>query len=238
MKNKLAKLNQANISVKDTPSMIQKMLEAPTTIGILEALTGLASSDNKSLILSGGRLAQAALKHKLLLQLRNEIWELREKGKIKDIDLNSSTGEAAFSEFIEVIEKEPIDQKKFDAIKKLFFECVYSSKEEKERKLNLHFLRIVLKLTALDVEVLSAVYSIYINPSGVNVGGINSAGEWVTVVADRLGYVTDLVDISEPNLVSLGLLHARTFSDKSGVNLFGRFRLTNLGIRISEVILS
>lgn len=234
-KLQLIKTPNEIMSLKEK-SELTKIIDQSNLVGFIEMLTGFMGTNKSKLLMAAGRVGQGLVKGEGLKQLFLEVQELREKGKIKDEYLNSKYGKKTFADILKLIDEENIDPAKWDAIKQVFFTTVSSNSEEKDRVRAYYLMQTCLLLKALDFEVLRVCYEIYLTPNHAY-KSIRTAGDWVRIVSDKLGYgLPEFVEKSENKLIDQGLISNRTFSDRSGVNTGQNFRLTRLGIALCEMI--
>lgn len=232
-KSQITKLNQEIVLT----TKIQKLAENPTTLGVVEFITGLAISNRKDLLLSAGRIAQSALKGSFHKRLATEIVGFRKKGTIEDKTLNSIIGRDSLSELLEFIESGVTNEELFIAMKSIFLTTVSKTSDEKGREVGILLLRVCKQLQPIDVLVLKACYDIYKN-GDERQSGLKSHGDWVKEIDNKIGYgLPQLVGQADDRLVQLGLLTERTHGDKSGIKAGKSFRLTEeLGLKMCEFI--
>lgn len=214
---------------------LQELVKNPTTIGVLEFLTGIiATAVDKpaSLILSGGRLTQALFKGKLYCQLYSEIHKYRGKGKITDKNLNSKYGKTIFIEIMRAIDEENLDEKKFEALKSIFIKSVCKGTDEHSQMLAYQYFQVCKRLSSLDILVLKTAFDIYKEPKSREIhGGIE---QWEKEITKRLGFPREL--ITESRLKNSGISqdsHTMIFDPNQIGNTHG---LTALGVKIGEFI--
>jgi len=219
-----------------TPSefnKLQKLAKSPSVVGILEFLTGAGANvfdKPSSFILSGGRLTQALFKGKFQQQLFSEIQKYRLEGKIPDEKLDSSHGRTIFIELMRIIDEETLDEKKFEALKSIFFKSVQKDTDEHSQMLAYQYFQVGKKLSSLDILILKTAFDIYKEPgSNQRMGGIH---EWEVAIAEKLGIPQELV--TQSRIQNSGVSQSANtlvFANDIGNTRHG---LTALGIAVGE----
>ncbi len=231
---------KSNILTKlENKEEIQEFLDKPT-LSIAEALTGLLADNGlipKSYILSAGRIVQGAIKGKLLTQLGLELSEYRKKGRIKEDYFASHKNQVTLLELLEFIDTEIPDEEIFNAVKSIFFASVSTDSNVQKEEVAYQLLLLCKKLNSMEILIIKTCYEVYLGKHIDINTGINSYGEWVNAISEKIGYeLPELVSSSDDKLVNLGLLSSRSYSDKSGINPSKEFRLTKLGIKLCNFI--
>lgn len=223
----------------EVKALVENIIKNPSTLGVVEFLTGIAVSNRSDLILSGGRIAQSAMRGDFRKRLATEIVSFRKKGTSEDETLNSAIGRDSLREMLEFIETGPVNEELFIAMKSIFLNTITSTNDEKRREMGVILLKICKNLDAMDILVLKSCYEIYVS-SDDQYFAIQSYSEWFSIINDKIGYgLPQLIEKSDDKLVEMGLLEARTNRDKSGIWAGKRFRLTEgLGLTICEFITS
>lgn len=235
MAGKKTNVSSALAELKEAKDVIS-FLEQPT-IAIAEALTGILASGLSEYRLSTGRIVQSVIKRNLFTQLGREIKQYQEKGKIKENYFATNKQQATLLELLKFIDNDTPDEEIFKAMKAIYFCGIATDADEKEEEVAYQFLLLCKKLTSMDVLILKTCHKIYTGEiTGVNTA-INSHGDWVGVVSDKIGYdLPELVSAADDKLVELGLLSGRGYSDKSGIRPGRDFRLTKLSIKLMDYI--
>lgn len=238
--NQLVKVKNLNKSKSLELSPLDKVVRNPTTIGVLEFLTGLsvtAFDKPADLIGSVGHLVQSLFKRDSLNQLYEEVQKYRQKGRITDEKLNSKYGRIIFTELMQTIDDENLDKDKFEALKNIFLKSVNLDTDEHKQMLAYQYFQVCKGLSSLDILILKTAYDIYLLANGRNYLNINHGGEqsWLKEIAGRLGLPEELVTQSRIKNSGLSQDHsAMIFESNAGtVNGHG---LTKLGIEICKYI--
>jgi len=240
MKTKSSKAENNSLIKLNSLSDVKDFLSKPT-LAVAEALTGILAKSGvlpESYIFSAGRIVQSAVKGRLLTQFGKELNKYREEGKIKEDYFATHKNQATLLEFLKFIDGDIPDEEMFSAIKSIFFCGVSEDADSKKEEVAYQLLLLCKKLNSNDILILKACYRIYTGEDleGVNTG-INSFGDWVNVISNKIGYdLPELVSAEDDKLVALGLLSGRTYSDKSGIRVGKEFRLTSLSIKLCEFI--
>lgn len=216
-------------------NQLQELIKNPTTIGVLEFLTGIigtAVDKPANLILSGGRLTQALFKGDLYKQLYTEIHRFRKVGKITDEQLESSQGKTLFVELMSIIDEENLDETKFNALKAVFLKSIGVDTDEQSQMLAYQYFQVCKKLSSLDILILKTAFEIYeSNDRNQRSGGI---ADWEKRISEKLGVPVELVEQSR--LRNSGISQTPNtiiFDAEKKANSHG---LTGLGIKIGEFI--
>lgn len=232
--------NNNLIDLDDKRSIIE-FLQAPAS-KIAEVLTGILSSDSSGIKLSVGRLIQASIKFKLLSQLGKELRDYAKKGKIKEDILGTASGQSALYEILKFIDGDTPDEERFRAMKSVFLFSISTDTIEIEKELAYELMKVCKKISSGAILVLKASYDIVngevsFNYDGTIDLGIHSVADWFNIVAKQIGHnISSLVELYEDELVNPKLISPRTLSDSSGIRKTKYFRLTELGVKLSDFI--
>lgn len=225
----------------DTKSDLMKLLKSSTE-AISEFILGIVKSDRADWIDSSGRLFDAVLKNRLIIQLGNEIERYRQEGKIKQDFLETDCNQMSFKELLNIIDDDPPDEVKFNAIKSLFLAGVAKSSSEKDEILTYQYLQITKSLCSGELLMLKAAYQIA-NYKPIhelrNVSTVDpSKHNWLNAVARQAGFVQiDLADLYSENLVRLKLLLPIDGKNPEQVLVGDKYRLTTLGVSLCEYMM-
>ena len=221
---------------------VAEFLQQPAT-KIAEFITGLLVSDNKDWKLSAGRLVQASIKSKLYSQLGKEINEYIKKGKIKDDFLDNAQNFKSLSDLLEFIDEATPDNDRFNAVKDLFFYSVAKDSSEAEQVLSYQFMKLCKELDSGNLLVLKATYDINnkkYSPKLVSTKidlNERNVNTWLLNISKQIGHeIVSLVEVHEDKLINLKLIGPRTESDRSGIFVTTKYRLTDLGYKVCEFI--
>lgn len=224
-------------SLKDSSvhegSDIKQLMDKPSTIGVLEFLTGISAKaiDKPSnLILSGGRLTQALFKGDLYKQLYTEIREYRDAGKISDEQLESSQGKTLFVELMRTIDEENLEETKFSALESIFLKSISTGTDEQSQLQAYQYFQVCKKLSSLDILMLKTAFKIY-ESSGSNQKGV-SIKKWEDKISKELHIPRELV--TQSRLINSGISQTPNTIIFNAEN--SEHGLTELGIQVAKYI--
>lgn len=227
----------ADMILLENRDELAKFMEQPTT-AIAEALTGAFASGLRGWMMSGGRLVQGMLKAKLFQVVSQEIKTLREKGKIPDDFADEKKHKYGFKSWVElftIIDEEPPDADRLEALKAMFYSVNKINKSEGEKIVGYQLFQIAKKLTSGQVLYLKACYEIF-KSGDFQASKTALAGEWFSKIGKKLGHqVRGLLDQDDLALVGYGLLTRRQWSDHSGITE-NDAHMSELGIKFCENI--
>lgn len=214
---------------------LQELSKNPTTIGVLEFITGASATavgKPSDLVLSGGRLIQSLFKGDFYRQLFEEVQIYRKEGKIPDENLESVYGRSIFVELMKVIDEEGLDEAKFKALKTIFINSVAEGSDEHSRLLGYQYFQVCKKLSSIEVLVLKTAFSIYEEPgSNQRFGGIT---EWEVAIAEQMRIPRELV--TQTRLENSGAgQNPKTMIFDVNENK-SRHGLTQLGVEIGKFL--
>jgi len=223
--NVLAKFHE------DTSSVLAK-----TLTGLIEGITGVAASEKKEICLSVGHLLQGLRKGKFLSQFLTEWNQYRAKGRIKEDYPNTEQHYTCIQEILDFLDSDPPEKIRFDILKKIFLVAATEKVTDRNSLLPQQYMKVCRTLSSGEIIVLSTAYKLS-QVSKLEYGKYNSADEWLKKIAEESGLIhPELVEIHEEELIKKHLLSTRLCSDKSGIYVNPRFRLTSLGLDICNYI--
>ncbi len=203
--------------------------------GVVEGLTGLASSDKKDFLRSVGFVFQRWRSLKLLDALRAEWDQYREKGRIKDDYMATEQHAECFQEMLDFIDSSP-DQIRFETLKKILLVTAAEDHSSRDSVLPQQYMKLVRELSSGEVLVLLNTYTLAKKPRSRNETD-NSAARWLKEIADASGLkFPELVAIHEEKLLARNLLEKRRLGDRSAIFWGPHDRLTELGYQLCEFI--
>jgi hypothetical protein len=191
-KKSIQKIEELDTLLPENLQELKEFIQNPTSVGVVEFFTGLAATffDNPSkLVLSGGRLMQAAMSRKFGNQVFEEVKEYRTAGKIPDKNLNSSYGTTILTDLLHIIDSETLDREKFEALKTVFFKSVWVGSDEHQQIVAYEYFQVCKKLNSMEILILKTAYSMYKN----NEGHERGLDDWDQKISDRLGIAKDLI---------------------------------------------
>lgn len=210
--------------LSDTSFLLDKTID-----GMVEGLTGLASSSRKEIVLSAGHLFQHCRNLGFLNGLKIEWEKLREKGKIKDDYMKTVQHKDCLGQLLEALDKDNPDHTKLDLLKKIFLMVATEKKSNRDSILPYQYMVIARMLTSGEALVLEAAYKIAKERSYHSQEEL--AHNAFVHIANESGLkYKDLVDIYDRSLVEKGLFMKRmdsTYGEKVGLGK--HYRFTDLG---------
>jgi len=213
------------------PKALAEFLDQPQ-VKIAEFVTGALSMGKSEAVLIGGRLVQGALKANLMKQLGREIKFLIEKGKIKEDYANKKYAFQTLAELLAFIDSEVPDEDRFKAVKALFYSLINKDTQSGSEILHYQLFQISKKLSSSQLLTLRASYEL--KKKGETP---TSADSWRISVAQEAGHNSvGLIMNDEVVLVEQKLIGETTYADGSGIRNNATARLTDLGIKLVELI--
>jgi len=216
----------------ENPEALAKFLNQPE-VKIAELVTGALAMGRSEAVLLGGRLIQGALKGNLMKQVGREIKNLIDRGRIKEDYAKTKYGFQTLAELLSFIDSEIPDSDRFKAVKALFYSIVDKDAPMGSEILHYQLFRICKELNSSQLLTLKASYELKqqnITPS--------SAEDWRSRVAQQAGHNSaGLILNDEVVLEREALIGGTTYNDHSGIRNQADARLTDLGIKLVEVIM-
>lgn len=208
-----------------------------TRDGLIEVLTGIAASESprKEVALSVGYLFQRFRAVGFVKAFCDEWDRLREKGQIKGDYVETEQSKACLSELLEFFDKDAPDERRFEAMKALYFAISTERLSDRSSPLPLQFMKICRRLDSTAVLVLLTAYKIFTTKKYRPAD--SSASYWLGLVANesRLKYGA-AVEASEQLLIDSRFIGPRTLSDRSGITNPQAFRFTDFGLEFCKFI--
>jgi hypothetical protein len=205
----------------------------PAVVVIISSALALGRED---ITLEGDHNVQAALKGRALKQFGQELDELIKKGKVRADYAETKYGFRSLVELMKTIDGDATDEEWLRAAKTMFVALNSTSTPQNEEALRYQLFRLVLKLTAAQLAIVSACRLV---GQRQTLGSNNSgpASQWPSAVGDIIGHhVVPLIEQDETQLVNYGVLFGRTYSDRSGVTQTNNGCLTAFGVKIAELL--
>ncbi|MEK7558606.1 MAG: hypothetical protein AAB507_02150 [Patescibacteria group bacterium] len=202
----------------------------------------IVTNPEATLIKVGTAITSSKLK-----QFYNEWKEKKSKGEIKE---NIETEKDSFYDLLKFINENP-DEKRLNAVKKLFFKAIAPNTDESEKLMVFELIQITKKLTTNDLSVLKAAYEIdeiislkksFDSIDGTILSTNQFRSRWFSAVAFKIGHkISSLVESSENHLSELKLIFSPRPTGESQEQYFtnsGHFRLTDLGFSLCKYLKS
>jgi hypothetical protein len=199
-------------------------------------ITGALASGRTDFALAAGHIVQAVFKGRAFKQLGEELDELLKKGKIKSDYGETKFGFPSLVELMRTIDGDATDEDKLRAAKTMFVALNSPDTPSSEEGLRYRLFRIVLTLTGPQVAMLNACFVILKKGTYGHVNSEN-ASTWFRVTGKLIGHdVVPLMEQDESVLIRSGIMYDRVFPDRSGVVQLTTWRLTDLGVKIAELV--
>ncbi len=215
--------------------VVQAFLNEPLPT-VTAMLTAALAMGREQMVLAGGRVAQAILRGRAMIQFGKELEDLHQKGKLRENYADTKYGFHSLVDLLKLIEEETPDDDKMRTAKALFAALNAPKVDEGEAIARYQLFHLVLKLSGSQLLLLSICHAFY-KEKHFNDNSIQpSTQNWLNHVATRIGHnVHSLIVQDEEVLMRYSILTPRTWTDGSGVN-FTNARLTDVGVRMCELI--
>lgn len=214
---------------------VQSLLNDPLST-VAAMITGALAAGHQGLTLAGGHIVQAVIGGRAFKQLGEELDELLKKGKIRSDYAETKYGFASLVELMKTIDSDATDEDKLRASKVMFVALNSPTTPQKQEALRYQLFRIVLALSGPQVALLIACHTLVVKGTW----GASNSGPlyvWFAAIGELIGHnVTSLIEQDEKALMARGLLDERG-TDRGSVAVNLRMaRLTDLGIKVAELI--
>ncbi|MDX8387197.1 MAG: hypothetical protein R8M46_01500 [Ghiorsea sp.] len=182
---------------------------ADTLTGMVEGLTGVASSPRNELILSVSHIFQRMRGGKFLSTLLGEWNDYRAKGKVQDDYQGTEQHKVCLQELLEFLDKDSPDEVRFNVLKQIFLVAASEEVSDRESLLPQQYMKIIRSLSSGAVIVLASAYKIHEKHNG-SYEGHQGAVTWIQSVSDESGLkYPELVETFERELMSKRLVSPR-----------------------------
>ena len=200
-----------------------------TLTGLIEGLTGIATSSKNELILSISHTFQKMRGGQFLSHFIKEWKRYKEKGKVKDDYQFTEQHKACLQELLEFLDKDSPDEVRFKVLKQIFLVAASEEASDRDSFLPLQFMKIARSLTDGEIILLTTIWQIAKEHKG-EYDQHYGAARWIREVTEASGMRhKELIEIHEQGLMEKRLVTPRKLADSSGVKVKPYFRLTNLG---------
>jgi hypothetical protein len=212
-----------------------------TIRALTEAVTGIASSDNKDLALSIGYILQRVRGGHFLQQLSEEFKKYRDIGRIKQDYASTEQGMTCLQQILDCVDKDSPDQTRFNAMKDLFLGAAFEKLSTRDDILPAQLMRICRALSSAELLLLLANYRLANQDIWKQQAGSAFSGgitrNWVVECRTESGLrFEELVLEAEATLQEKRLLGVSQHGDRSGFVYTNHYRLTDLGYKLCEFI--
>lgn len=224
----------SNAAIAKAPSKMQKAKEFLIE-RFVPGITAVAKMGRGNFIQSLSNLVQRQRKEGWLHAFLIEWDQLCESGKIQEAYMDSDQAQECRQELLDSLDNDKPDQKKFEAMKKIFLRAAMATETEWQSNAPQQLMKICRTLTSEELTILGVAYRLYSSMSQGDVERVSRASErWpVTIAENSKGLITEgVVYFYENDLVEKQLIGSRTASDKSGVQYAHKCRLSPLGIEL------
>jgi hypothetical protein len=216
---------------KDTESVLSNTIK-----GLVEGLTGVATSSRNDLILSVSRTFQRMRGGQFLSTLLEEWNGYRKKGKVKEDYQATEQHKVCLQELLEFLENDSPDETRFNLLKQVFLVAASEEASDRDSLLPQQFMKIARSLSSGEATLLSTIWVLADEKDG-DYAAHYSAADWLKEVTEQSGFqFQELVEIHEDGLIKKRLINQRLHADRSGVTLEPHFRLTPLGYEFCRFI--
>jgi hypothetical protein len=227
----MANKKDIQILKQDTKNIITN-----TLAGLIQGLTGVATSSKKELILSVSHTFQKMRGGHFLSVLLEEWNKYKEKGKVKDDYQFTEQHKVCLSELLEFLDKDSPDELRFKVLKQIFLVAASEKISDRNSYLPQQFMKLARSLSDGEVLLLTTIWRIANNHPG-KYEEHYGASRWIEEVTNASGLKhRELVEIHEKELMDKRLLTPRLHSDNSGVKVNPHYRLSSLGYELCRFI--
>jgi hypothetical protein len=217
----------------DTSDVLKSTIQ-----NIIAGLAALVSSEKKQYGISIGKILQNIVVGKFLSSFKEE-WDVYvKKGTIKKDYQGTEQHQSSLLELLDMLDKEVVDEIRFDALKKLFLVMASERYSTRDDVLPQQLLKICRKLESSEILIISGAYLISKDISNYSTNEYQFYGieRWRNFVASKVGLSASVLDYYENSLIEKKLISPPKNPDGSGVQLEPHFRLTRLGFDLCEFI--
>jgi hypothetical protein len=207
---------------------------------IAEVAIGVVGIEKKRLLLSFGRILQAAKSQNGCKQLAEELKRFQNEGKINS-DAEIAKSPYAVTSLIDLLKiiDGNLEVGKLESIKKAFFYMV-STKNAGEELLAYQLFKIVEKMSASQILVLKAMHDlaseIEISLRELDSPKYLSPNKWIQKIANKLGHgICELVFVDAESIMNLNLISEDLIRGHGGLDP-KRFRPNALGEKMCEIL--
>jgi hypothetical protein len=207
-----------------------------TVQGLIEGLTGLATSDKKDIIRSVGFIFQRWRTVRLLDAFRAEWNRFRAEGRIAPEHESTEQHAECLQELLDFLDKEQPDQLRFDALKKILLVSATEKYSSRDSVLPQQFMKLIRELSSGEVLVLLSTYRVAKKRNAPLTVG--AAREWLAIIAEDSGLKhSELVTTHERKLMEKYLIEPRDRGGRADIIVPTKYwRLTGLGYDLCEYI--
>jgi len=203
---------------------------------IIDAFTGIATSEKKQYYFSASKLLKGLLLGQFIKEFQHEWDKYIKKGQINSDYQYTDQHYDRLGELLDYLDSNIPNKEVFNILKKIFFKAASESHSKEDDILPLQFLKVVKSLSSSEILLLFTTYRI------ANEGSWRDQKRWQTLQwLDKLAKESglkyrSLVELNERNLIERKLLTIRLHSDGSGVQIEPHFRLTEFGWHLCSYV--
>jgi hypothetical protein len=209
---------------------------ANTLTGLVQGLTGVATSSKTDLILSISHTFQRMRGGQFLSVLLDEWNRFKGKGKVKEDYQHTEQHKVCLQELLEFLDKDSPDEIRFKALKQIFLVAASEEITDRNSMLPQQFMKIARSLSSGEVILLKSIYRV-VKEEPIDSKQHLGVQGWISKMTSVSGLkYSGLVEIYEQDLMDKKLVTPRTHGDKSGVSISPYFRLSDLGYELCNFI--
>ena len=206
---------------------------------LVPGLTTLLTSGKDDLVKTVSRIIQNQQKEGGFRAVAGEWQRMVQEGKIKPEYAETEQAAECRVEMFDSLDKDKPDQKRTEAMKKIFLKAAASPSSEWANPRPQQLLRICRTLNAEELIILGTAYRLFKTRTREEVEkSSRGADQWPDYIAGASQNLVSagIVDFYEDDLVKKKLIGDRDHSDRSGVRLAHQCRLTNLAIELCKYL--
>jgi len=216
---------------QDTEKILEEQYK-----GLVEFITGIATSEKKDIYLSIGKVLQKCRSVGFINSIKDEWNKFKEAGKIKDGYQGTDQHLTCLQELLDFMDKENPDEIRLNAMKQIFFTAASETISDRNSVLPQQYMSICRTLSSGEILVLKACYKLFKEGSYHRKTEEVHEDKWLVPVAQKSGLKhKELVFIYDESLEEKKLLQSRV-GKTNRVYLTESFRLTSLAAGICEYI--
>jgi len=213
------------------PGVLEDFFNKPLPF-IVATVTGALAAGKAGWFLAGGRIVQGMLKGRLFEQWSKEVKKLCETGRIPEDFVEKKYGFQTWVELMRIIDDESPDADRLEALKAMFFAVNKVGATEGKKIKAYQLWQIAKQLSSGELLLLRTAYlerSQYASQA-THPSYVSSYSNWASYMAKAIGHDSQgLIDLHEKKPTEIGLLTARTYDDRSGID-GQNARLSELGL--------
>lgn len=205
---------------------------------LIPGVTGMAKYKKEDWIQTVSNIIQRQRKEGWLESFVIELNKMCDEGKIESDFISSEQGQECRQEILDSLAEDKPDQKRFDALKKIFLRAASADRAEWSNARPQQFMKICRTLNSEELIILGTAYRMYKSMPRADLDKISSAEEWPQAIAQKSNKLVSrgVVDHYENGLIQKALIGDRNHSDRSGIRLTRECRLTPLALELCQYL--